>query len=242
MSLCCQIYPASVPEDWGPGHGQHHWWAAWKSLEEPCRWDTAWNFHTHPVFPRSIWRPKALPAPKISETKHTFKNFGQPVNSWIFPIDEIIKYLIFISSMNVFICSWKSCPAHRAFGSQFLLLWETTYASFQGWPGRLGVSFCTVSETPTSGGHAPGRAVDEAGRGNWWREGGRLVCDPESLISDVSWQVLTMISYVGNPSDVVKIVGIGWERTKSHLKKKTTHKNYHACFDSIKTMIICKWD
>lgn len=83
MSLCCQIYPAPVPEDWGPGHGQHHWWAAWKSLEEPCRWDTAWNLHTHPV-PPPIWRPKALPAPKISETKHTFKNFGQPVNSWIF--------------------------------------------------------------------------------------------------------------------------------------------------------------
>lgn len=51
--------------------------------------------------------------------------------------------------------------------------------------------------------------MDEAGRDSGWREGGRLVCDPESLISDVSWQVLTMISYVGNPSDVVKVADIG---------------------------------
>lgn len=55
-------------------------------------------------------------------------------------------------------------------------------------------SSCAASEAPAGGCQAPGRAVDEVGRGSGQGGGGRLVCDLESLVSEVSQLVLTMIS------------------------------------------------
>ena len=55
-------------------------------------------------------------------------------------------------------------------------------------------SSCAVSEAPAGGRQAPGRAVGEVGRGSGRGGGGRLLCDLESLVSDVSQLVLTVIS------------------------------------------------
>ena len=49
-------------------------------------------------------------------------------------------------------------------------------------------SSCAASEAPAGGRQASGGAVDEVGRGSGQGGGGRLLCDPKSLVSMfLSW-------------------------------------------------------
>lgn len=130
-------------------------------------------------------RPTALLAPKTSETKYLFKNFCQPITSWIFPIKEIMKHLIFPihGCFNLFI---KILPTTQSIWWLVPSLLENHLFKFSGMAMGTRSTFTCAQWRPQLVSCAPGRAADgaEAGRGEG--EGRRGADDLEILLSNLS--------------------------------------------------------